>query len=230
MKPKARARHVALDDCLRAGAGAGILIGYQAELLHRVLPRLTSAAWLLLNEALAKVDTELAAAFVLKALAAHRHAQQLPAFAEHVADLGDRKAVAVHLEMGPVPPLDGLEPRALRLHYDPIESLGAGSKSRVSEGFSVQPWPLPMWLRGIPRAPLEMATVAVDQALSNDLRPAERTSGGASDALTAALAPHAETHPSLGRWLLNLCARADSHSGLVHMREAMMRARVEMTR
>ncbi len=230
VRPRARAAWLDLDDALAAGEEHGILAGYQAELAGRLIPRLTSPAWAALVEAMSLAQTPVARAFVLKALAAHRFPAELPSFAAGVRELGEDRAIRLLRARGPVPPAGPeAEPRELRLHYDPMEALFP-SHPAIREGAPAEPWVLPRWLRGIPRAPLELAVVAVDQALSEDLRPSERTGDGASDALTAALAPHGETHPSLGRWLLNLCARAETRAGLVHMREAMMRARTEMAR
>lgn len=230
VRPAARLASLRIDEALAAGAEAEILVGYQAELVTRLVPRMTSPNWAALLAALGEARTPIAAAFVLKALAAHRHPPILHSFAAMVNDVGDQEALRLQWRRGPVPPLDaGAEPRDLRLHYDPVEALFPRGRG-VRESAPVQPWPLPRWLRGIYRAPLELAIVAVDQALGEDLRPDERTGDGAGDALTFALAPHGDTHPSLARWLLNLCARADSRSGLVHMREVMMRARLEMAR
>ena len=229
-RPRARVTWLGLEEALAAGAQSGILIGYQADLVGKLVPVLTSPLWSALVEALSLVRTPLAAAFVLKALAAHRYPPEFAHYAAGLTELGDERALHLQRARGPIPPLDGsAEPRDLRLHYDPMEALFPGP-AVIREAAPVQPWLLPRWLRGIPRAPLELAIVAVDQSLSEDLRPDERTGDGASDALTAALAAHGETHPSLGRWLLNLCARAETRSGLIHMREAMMRARVEMAR
>lgn len=230
IRPRARVAWLDLEGALAAGAEAGILIGYQANLVARLIPRLTSPSWAALVEALAVVSTPLTAAFVLKALAAHRYPAELPSFAAGVTELGDERALHLQKARGPRPAVDAnAEPRDLRLHYDPMEALFP-SHPVVREAAPVQPWILPRWLRGVPRAPLDLAVVAVDQALTEDLRPGERTGDGASDALTAALSAHGETHPSLGRWLLNLSARAETRSGLIHMREAMMRARLEMAR
>ena len=230
VRPRARVSWLDLDEALAAGAEAGILVGYQASLVGVIVPKLTSPGWAALVEALSLVRTPVTAAFVLKALAAHRFPPELPSYAAGLVELGDERALHLQWARGPVPPTDATaEPRDLRLHFDPMETLFP-SRAAIRETAPVQPWLLPRWLRGIPKPPLELSIVAVDQALSEDLRPSERTGDGASDALTAALAPHGDTHPSLGRWLLNLCARAETRSGLIHMREAMMRARFEMAR
>ena len=230
LRPRARATWLGLEASLAAGAEAGILVGYQAALVPQLIPRLTSASWTRLVEALSRLESAVLVAFVLKALAAHRHPDVLPAFAARLKELGPQEALQLQWARGPMPPLtEEVEPRDLRLHYDPIEALFPGER-RFAESAPADPWPMPRWVRGIPRVPLELSIVAVDQALSEDLRPGERTGDGAGDALTAALGIHGDSHPSMGRWLLNLCARAETRYGMVHMREVMMRARLEMAR
>jgi hypothetical protein len=119
-------------------------------------------------------------------------------------------------------------PTALRLHYDPVEALDP--KEPIDEATPEEVWRVPTWLRGIPRAALELAVVAVDQALSNDLREGETTDEGATDTLTGAIAPHSRVHPLLQRWCLNLASRAETRGGLVTMQVVMMQARATATK
>lgn len=227
IRPRARAAWLGVDEALQAGADARILLGHQARVAVARIEDLTTREWLDLVRAMRTARAPLAQAFVLKGLGAHREPSALPALAQRVLELGPEEAVKLQHARGPVPGADA-EARELRLHYDPIEALDP--QSAVHEAAPSEPWRVPAWLRGIPRAAMELAVVAVDQALTGDLREGLTTDQGATDALTAALAPHGKAHPSLHRWTLNLAARAESHGGLVRMRDVLMLARVDRTR
>ncbi|MCP4872630.1 MAG: hypothetical protein GY898_28395 [Proteobacteria bacterium] len=227
IRPRARAAWLGIDEALQAGTDEAILVGHQGRVAVARIEELTTREWLNLVRAMRVAREPLAQAFVLKALGAHRESSCLPAFAARVIELGSTEAVRLQHARGPVPDGDA-EARNLRLHYDPIEALDP--KKVIHEAAPSDPWRVPAWLRGIPRAAMELAVVAVDQALTGDLREGETTDQGATDALTAALAPHGRAHPSLQRWTLNLAARAESHGALVRMRDVLMRARVDRTR
>ncbi len=229
LRPAARVAWLGVEEPLAAAAEAAILFGYpQRASVARILT-LTTTQWMALVRAMRTAREPVLQGFVLKALAANRDPVALPSFAARLAELGGEEAVTRQHAHGPVPPRGAdCEARDLRLHHDPIEAMDPSRD--VHEAAPADPWTVPMWLRGVPRGPLELAIVGVDQALTDDLRTGEHTADGATDALTAALAPHGEEHPSLKRWFLNLAARADSHGGLVRMRDAMLRARAEKAR
>ena len=86
-------------------------------------------------------------------------------------------------------------------------------------------WTVPKWLRGVPRPALGMAALAFDQSLRAELHPEQEQAEGANDLLTRALQLHGLAHPALERWLVSLCARAQSRGGLVSARNALLEAR-----
>jgi len=227
LRPRARVAWLGLEETLQAGRAAGILRDYQVSLLDPLIPRLTTPHWEDLTEALARCETLLGSAFVLKALAANRHPSELPGFAAALAELGESEALLRQEMRGPHPPCSpatGTE--ALRTHYDPIEALfPQAAPVRASDP---APWSRPRWLRGVPLPALELAIVAVHQALSCHLLPGEDTSSGAGDPLAAALEIHGTAHPSLARWFLALCARAEDHQGLCCMLETLRCAWIEL--
>lgn len=225
--PKARVAWLGLDEVLMHAAEHDLLVGWAAELALARIPALPAADWLGLVEAFRLCGTRTTAAAVLKALAGHTPGRALPPFAEHVAELGDAEVLVRLARRGPAPDPEAPTARAIRMHHDPVAALA--DQPLPDEIEATAEWSVPRWLRGVPRVPVDFALLAVDMALTNDLRPGFATDGGATDPLTAALAPSGATHPSLQRWLLTLSARAESRSDLCAMRDALLRARAEMT-
>jgi len=226
IRARARVAWLGLEEVLEYGEAAGLLTGWPKEQALARIPKLPTIDWVGLVDAFRVCPTRFAAVLVLKALAAHRLGRTLPAFAEQLLALGDGEAARRLDERGPPPP-DEPTARQLRLRHDPIAALA--DTALPPEVQADATWSVPRWLRGVPRLPVDFALVAVDMALTNDLRPGATTDQGASDALTAALAPSGAAHPSLERWLITLCARAESRADLATMREALLSARSEMT-
>lgn len=226
VRPEARAALVDLVGILAAGEDAGILAGYLLRAIEPALRRLNHRDFDRLRRALADAPGRLHQATLLKALAAHRHLGDVEAFVGRIAPLDDEELAARQLAAGepPSPSHEGTAD-ALRLHFDPIACLD-GCRA-------VRPGPaqaLPRWLRGVLRGPLDLAIVAVHQALTGDLDPEERTDQGASAALTRAWRPHAAKHPSLERLLLRLGAESESADDLRGALGTLLATRDSMSR
>lgn len=228
VRPGARAGLLDLATLLAEAQEAGILAGYQVACVNKEVQRINHKDFDRLRRLLADQPSRLHQATLLKGLAAHRHLDDLAAFGARIAELDvddvvkpQRQATAPDCPAG----LDAIGP--LRRHYDPISCL---------EGHDELPAPqaptdeaLPRWLRGVPRQPLELAAVALHQALTGDLDAEEETRERASAALSRAWRPHGATHPGLERWLLRLAAQAESRQGLDDALLALMKTRDEVT-
>jgi MYXO-CTERM domain-containing protein len=223
-----RAAVVGLAELLEEGRRAGLLTPWQREIAEAMLRRMTTGGFDLLRQALAALEESvMRRILVLKAAIVHRHPSSLIGFASEIGHLQEETLRARHTAATEGAAVAGaraaFEPGALRRFHDPVTALGEGASAwdGVPEG---EAWPVPRWLRGIPREPLELSIVAFDQALTGDLDPEEPTGDGASDALTRALVLHGEAHAALARWQLALCAKADSREGLLRAMDAMRRA------
>jgi hypothetical protein len=228
VRPAARAGLLDLATLLAEAEEAGILAGYQSACVNKEVQRLNHRDFDRLRRLLGDQPTRLHQATLLKALAAHRHLPDLAAFGERIAAL-DVDAIVAPQRGAVAPPCPGgfaaLGP--LRRRYDPISCLEGHAEVQAGDGAVA---PLPRWLRSLPREPVELAAVALHQAITDDLHPEEETRDGASAALSRAWRPHGATHPGLERWLLRLAAEAETSAGLHRALRALVRTRDEATR
>jgi len=225
LRPGARAADLGVKNVLETGLDLGILGPYEARLVESELLRMAHADYAHLWHAFAELDSLVLRAVLVKALAAHALPETLAAFGRFLHQLGEQQVLErLHSSADALP--DHPSIRDLVLRYDPMAALGHDTTWRDYEESpnDEERWALPLWLKGLPREPLQMAIVAMDQFVRGRLDPADPNPEGASDALTRALQPHGQEHPSLARWLLNLCARADSRDGLVKARASLLQA------
>lgn len=211
VRPAARAGLLDLAALLAEAEEAGILFGYQMACVGHEVARLNHRDFDRLRRLLADQPSRMHQATLLKGLAAHRHLDDLDAFSARIAEADEDSIVAPQRDAPRAQHPADLETLGqLRRTYDPISCLeghDATDAEQPAEG-------LPRWLRGLPRQPVELALVALQQALTDDLDPDEPTDDGTSAALTRAWRPHGATHPGLERWLLRLAAEAEDEAGL----------------
>jgi len=229
IRAEKRADHVELEALLALGVELGLLGEYQSSCVAPTLLRLNWQEFEQLQAALDLCEGSVERIIVLKALAAHRATASLLHLAESLANRGEQALTTSATATSTAEARSGdLTTDELRLHYDPIAALTDDDRVRVTDVPNGEHWKVPLWLRGVPIAALEMAIVAVDQCLCGDLHPEQRPGQGADDLLTKALEHHGRQHPSLERWLLALCARADSRDGLLLARDVLLRARNQL--
>jgi hypothetical protein len=231
--PRKRKNALELDALLIAARDAGILPRYMRHRAETAIERLTTRNFTRLFHALNLCGGLLAKAFVLKALLAHRPCTVLVPFARILASFGrdDLAAAAPGPDAPDEPPVDSTVGH-IRLFWDPVAALGVDEDwSRcLHEEPVLEPWSVPRWLRGVPRAPLDISIVALEMAIQGVIEPKGTADGGAGDGLAEAFEAEGAAYPSLRRWLLSITARADDRDGLLAARSVMMRARAEMSR
>jgi hypothetical protein len=230
-----RVRVLDLDSLLLLGEQTGVLLGWQAETVPGLVQRLPSRGFHLLWRAVDRLPSRVARLVVLQALAAHRRPEDLEPLAEALGSAED-DSVADWLKEraaerdprarerpGAAPP-----PDVLQRHYDPCPRwLGEATSPLLPS----EQWPIPQWIKGARREPIELCAVAFLQASRGvfarpfeDLDDAEEAEG-ANDPLVAALELHGESHPAVARWGVTLAARADTDRGLLDAADALLRAR-----
>jgi len=229
VRPEKRAEHVELQALLERGVELGLLDEYHGSCVAPTLERLTWGEFAELQAALDECETEVQRIIILAALAAHRATAALAGLASYLVTCGDDDLVArLSSRAAATMPGEVCTIDELRLWYDPMTALSGEARTAADPTSPAEPWNIPAWLRGAPTQPLEMAAVAVDQSLCGDLHPAQPSAEGADELLTRALEHHGNQHPSLQRWLLTLCARADSREALFVVRETLLRARNQL--
>ena len=228
VSPHRRRRQLDLAALLEDGARRGLLVGEQAKQVEGRMLVLTSRGYGLLHEALEPLDPT-RRILVLQSLAAHRRPETLVELAAALAatpddDVGDWLDAREDARPTYLRDQEGERPgRALLLqHFDPAWTW---LREPPPPEEPAPDWPQPQWLGGAPRELFELCALAFLQAATGLLHPDDRPEDGASDSLTAALEPHAEAHPAIGRWTLTLCARAEDRIGLLAAAEAMLSAR-----
>ena len=205
-----RAEAIGLDGLLAAARHSDLLATYQVQRAPDFVRALRRREFRVLSEALAPVAGEpRRGLLVLGAALAHRRPSSWRPFARWLAELPP--SILDELPPHEVP-LPGVPLRTVRRAYDPQLSLGW--VTAADHDLPPAP-PPPRWVRGLPLAPLQLASVALCAALDEELSDGETTGHGASAALTAAWAPHARRHPSLERWLIRLSAAALDREGLL---------------
>ena len=178
-----------------------------------------------LQEALNLCETPIQQIVLLKALAAHRSVAWLAGFAVELAAQGDKEVLRrCSWRHGASRPGQSCSIADLRHWFDPMTQFETTSTPDY-EDEKAEVWTLPKWLRGVPEPALGMAALAFDQSLRAELHPEQELAEGANDLLTRALHLHGLAHPALERWLVSLCARAESRSDLVSARNALLEAR-----
>jgi hypothetical protein len=210
---------------LDLGLAEGLIEEYQRSCVFDVLVQLTWDDFDELQGALDLCESQIQQIVVLAALAAHRSVAWLADFAAELAEKGDEVILkrCSYLHGGSKPGED-CSIDAIRHWYDPMTQFDISVASEpVDESADV--WALPKWLRGVPRPALDMAALAFDQCLRSEFHPEQERAEGANDLLTRVLHVHGLAHPALERWLLSLCARTHSRSGLVSARNALLEAR-----
>jgi hypothetical protein len=228
VRPAARAGLLDLATLMAEAQEAGILAGYQIACINHEVQRLNHRDFDQLRRLLGEQPSRLHQATLLKALSAHRHLDDLVEFGGRIAEQSVDDIVQPQLAaVAPDCPggLDAIG--ALRRHYDPISCLEGHASVEMAQPSED---PLPRWLRGLPRGPVEFAAIALHQALTDDLSPIEETREGASASLSRAWRPHGATHPGLERWLLRLAALAETPATLEAALPALMRTRDDVTK
>ena len=228
VRPAVRAGLLDLATLMAEAQEAGILAGYQIVCVHKEVQRLNHRDFDRLRRLLPDLPSRLHQATLLKALAAHRHLDDLEGFAGRAAVLSVDDLCQPQRDAVAPPCPGGFEALgALRRHYDPISCLEGFEEPAIQAADAP---PLPRWLRGLPREPVELAAVALHQAISDDLHTEEETRDGASAALSKVWRPHGATHPGLERWLLRLAAQAETGEGLHVALRLLLTTRDEVTR
>lgn len=229
VRPKKRAEHVELQALLEQGVELGLLDEYRGCCVAPTLERLTWGEFAELQEALDLCETEVQRIIILAALAAHRATAEMNGLAAYLVGRSDQDLLdRLSSRAGAAAPGEQTTIDELRLWYDPIAALAGEARATTNAATPAEAWSIPRWLRGVPTEPLEMAAVALDQSLCGDLHPDQPIADGADELLTRALEHHGKQHPSLQRWFLTLCARADSRETLLVARETILRARNQL--
>jgi hypothetical protein len=230
VRPAKRAEHVELAALLEQAVELGLLDEYHGSCVAPALERLNWGEFAELQDSLDLCETEVQRIIVLAALAAHRATADLVGLASYLVGYSDDDLVArLSSRAGATPPGEVCTIDELRLWYDPMAALAGEARATAAGAANPgETWSIPRWLQGVPTGPLEMAAVAVDQSLCGDLHPAQPSAEGADELLTRVLEHHGEQHPSLQRWLLTLCARAESREALFAARETLLKARNQL--
>lgn len=216
--PGARAALLGWDEV--AAAGADFLRGYQLTFAREQLAALPDDRWDELLEVWEELEDPALQAVLAKDLGAHR----ITGFAELADALTEQSPATLAALPAPASATD-LSPDALVRWYDPRVGLGLVAAPPLPTAVPS----LPLWVRQLPREPVELCLVAVAQARGGLLDPLESTDDGASSALSLALRPHAQQHRSLERWLHRLQAEAEDSAGLDRMARLLWQARREAT-
>lgn len=225
VRPRKRAASIELQELLELGLEVGLIEEYQSSCIFELLVRLTWDDFDELQGALDLCETRIQQVVVLAALSAHRSVSWLAAFATELSAQGDEEILRrCSWRHGASRPGEHCSIEELRLWYDPMSQFAVGS-TPAYEAEPAEVWTLPKWLRGVPTPALGMAALAFEQSLRADFHPEQLPAEGANDLLTGALQLHGSAHPALDRWLVSLCARAQSRGGLVSARDAILQAR-----
>jgi len=225
IRPGKRAENIELQILLEHGVELGLLDEYQSSCIDALILKLTWDDFEDLQEALDRCDTEVQRILVLAALSAHRASAWLPEFALELSGHSDEELLRrCSWRHGAERPGEQCSVDTIRQWYDPMSRFEVGS-SAEHEVEAADVWAVPKWLRGVRVEALEMAALAFEQNLRAELHPDQERADGANDLLTRALELHGASHPALERWLLSLCARAQSRSGLLSARNALLEAR-----
>ncbi len=225
IRPGKRAASIELQALLDQGVELGLIDDYQSSCIDALLVKLTWDDFEDLQEALDRCGTQVQRILVLAALSAHRASAWLPDFALELSGHSEqellRRCSWLH---GAERPGEQCSVGTIRQWYDPMSQFEVGNTAE-HELETADVWTVPKWLRGVPTGALEMAALAFEQSLRAELCPDQERADGANDLLTRALELHGSSHPALERWLLSLCARAQSRSGLLSARNALIDAR-----
>jgi hypothetical protein len=225
IRPGKRAESIELQALLEHGVELGLIGEYQRSCIDTLLVKLTWDDFDDVQEALDRCDTQVQRILVLVALSAHRAPAWLPDFALELSAHDEQELLRrCSWRHGAERPGEQCSVEIIRQWYDPMSLFEVGNTA-AHELETADVWTVPKWLRGVPIGALEMAALAFEQNLRAELHPDQEKADGANDLLTRALELHGSSHPALERWLLSLCARAQSRSGLLSARDALIEAR-----
>ena len=227
VRPAKRAVSIELDDLLRYGIEMGLLDEYQKSCIEKLLVKLGWDEFDDLQQAVDSCANAVQRILVLAALSAHRAPAWLPAFAAELSGHSEEALLRLCSRSHDADlPGEAADIEALRLRYDPMShfDLGVAAPHGLD---AADVWTVPKWLRGVPSPAIAMAALAFEQNLRAEFHPSQERAEGANDLLTRALEVHGSVHPALERWLLSLCARAQSRRALVSARDALLKARTQ---